>query len=59
MAPHLFPDTFNRREHPRVVMGIPVSYRIGKTIAAALALNLSTRRHGHPHQQAAGARHGA
>lgn len=41
MAPHLFPETFNRRENPRVVMGIPVSYRIGKTIAAALALNLS------------------
>jgi len=42
VAPHLFPETFNRREHPRVVLGIPVSYRIGKTIAAALALNLST-----------------
>ena len=41
MAPHLFPDTFNRRDNPRVVMGIPVSYRVGKTIAAALALNLS------------------
>jgi uncharacterized protein (TIGR02266 family) len=42
MAPHLFPETFNRRENPRVVMGIPVSYRIGKTIAAALALNVSS-----------------
>jgi uncharacterized protein (TIGR02266 family) len=42
MAPHLFPETFNRREQPRVVLGIPVSYRVGKTIAAALALNLST-----------------
>jgi len=42
MAPHLFPESFNRRVHPRVVLGIPVSYRIGKTIAAALALNLST-----------------
>ena len=41
IAPHLFPETFNRRGNPRVVMGIPVSYRIGKTIAAALALNLS------------------
>ena len=41
MAPHLFPETFNRRENPRVVMGTPVSYRVGKTIAAALALNLS------------------
>ena len=42
VAPHLFPETFNRRQHPRVVLGIPVSYRIGKTIAAALALNLSS-----------------
>src|SRR6185436_12393607 len=41
IAPHLFPETFNLRVNPRVVMGIPVSYRIGKTIAAALALNLS------------------
>ncbi|MEP6782154.1 MAG: hypothetical protein ABI983_00715 [Acidobacteriota bacterium] len=24
IAPHLFPGTFHRREHPRVVMGIPV-----------------------------------
>ena len=41
IAPHLFPDTFNRRGGPRVVMGIPVSYRAGGTIAAALSLNLS------------------
>ena len=41
IAPHLFPDTFHRRVDTRVVMGIPISYRIGKTIAAALALNLS------------------
>lgn len=41
IAPHLFPGTFHRREHPRVVMGIPVSYRIGKTITAALATDLS------------------
>ena len=41
IAPHLFPDTFHRRENPRVVMGIPVSYRIGKTITAAIAMNLS------------------
>jgi uncharacterized protein (TIGR02266 family) len=42
IAPHLFPGTFHKREHPRVVMGIPVSYRIGKTITAALAMDLST-----------------
>jgi uncharacterized protein (TIGR02266 family) len=41
IAPHLFPDNFNRRDSPRVVMGIPVSYRAGGTIAAALSLNLS------------------
>ncbi|MDP2389366.1 MAG: response regulator, partial [Acidobacteriota bacterium] len=39
IAPHLFPDNFNRRGGPRVVMGIPVSYRAGGTIAAALSLN--------------------
>ena len=41
IAPHLFPDNFNRRGGPRVVLGIPVSYRAGGTIAAALSLNLS------------------
>jgi uncharacterized protein (TIGR02266 family) len=41
IAPHLFPGTFHKREHERVVMGIPVSYRIGKTITAALAMDLS------------------
>jgi uncharacterized protein (TIGR02266 family) len=41
LAPHLFPDSFNRRGSPRVVLGIPVSYRFGNTIAAALTLNLS------------------
>src|SRR4029450_8788151 len=41
LAPHLFPDSFNRRASPRVVLGIPVQYRFGNTIAAALALNLS------------------
>ncbi|HTK29429.1 MAG TPA: PilZ domain-containing protein [Vicinamibacterales bacterium] len=41
LAPHLFPDNFNRRSSPRVVLGIPVQYRYGNTIAAALTLNLS------------------
>ncbi len=40
LAPHLFPDNFNRRLSPRVVLGIPVAYRFGNTIAAALTLNL-------------------
>ena len=41
IAPHLFPGTFHKREHPRVVMGIPVSYKIGKTLTAALAMDVS------------------
>ena len=41
LAPHLFPDNFNRRSSPRVVLGIPIQYRFGNTIAAALTLNLS------------------
>ena len=41
LAPHLFPDDFNRRLSPRVVLGIPIAYRFGNTIAAALTLNLS------------------
>ncbi len=41
LAPHLFPDSFNRRGSPRVVLGIPVAYRFGNTIAAALTLNIS------------------
>src|SRR5712692_106635 len=41
LAPHLFPDNFDRRGSPRVVLGIPIQYRFGNTIAAALTLNLS------------------
>ncbi len=41
LAPHLFPDSFNRRTSPRVVLGIPVAYRFGDTITAVLTLNLS------------------
>jgi uncharacterized protein (TIGR02266 family) len=41
LAPHLFPDNYNRRGSPRVVLGIPIAYRFGNTIAAALTLNLS------------------
>ena len=40
LAPHLFPDHHNRRGGPRVVLGIPVAYRLGNTIAAALMLNI-------------------
>src|SRR4029077_18114262 len=41
LAPHLFPDNFNRRGSSHVVLGIPIAYRFGNTIAAALTLNLS------------------
>jgi uncharacterized protein (TIGR02266 family) len=41
LAPHLYPESFNRRQSPRVVLGIPVQYKFGNTIAAALTLNLS------------------
>jgi uncharacterized protein (TIGR02266 family) len=41
LAPHLFPAEYNRRSSPRVVLGIPVSYRFGNTVAAALTLNIS------------------
>ncbi|HEY3384460.1 MAG TPA: PilZ domain-containing protein [Vicinamibacterales bacterium] len=40
LVPHLFPDNFNRRSGPRVVLGIPVAYRFGDTITAVLTLNL-------------------
>jgi uncharacterized protein (TIGR02266 family) len=40
LAPHLFPDNFNRRGSQRVVLGIPVAYRYANTIAAAVTLNL-------------------
>ena len=41
LAPHLFPDSFNRRSSPRVVLAIPVSYRFDRTLAGALTLNIS------------------
>lgn len=41
LAPHLSPGEFNRRGGPRVVLGIPVAYRFGNTIAAAVTLNIS------------------
>jgi uncharacterized protein (TIGR02266 family) len=41
LTPHLFPDEYNRRSSPRVVLGIPVAYRFGNTIATSLTLNIS------------------
>jgi uncharacterized protein (TIGR02266 family) len=41
LAPHLFPDNFNRRSSPRVIVAVPVAFRFGDTIATALSLNIS------------------
>jgi uncharacterized protein (TIGR02266 family) len=40
LAPHLFPDSFNRRASLRVPLGVPVSYRAGETIAGAVTLEV-------------------
>ena len=40
LAPHLFPDNFNRRTSARVALGVPISYRAGTTISGALTLNI-------------------
>lgn len=40
LAPHLFPDSFNRRSSPRVKLGVPVSYKVGQTITGALTLDI-------------------
>ena len=40
LAPHLFPDSFNRRLSPRVTLGIPVACRFEGTITAARTLDL-------------------
>ena len=41
LSPHLFPDLFNRRTSPRVVVGLSVSYRIANSIAVGVTLNVS------------------
>jgi len=40
LAPHLFPDNFNRRAGARVALGVPVSIRSGQTIVGAVTLDL-------------------
>ena len=40
LAPYLFPDSFNRRSSPRIVVEIPVSYRIDNAVTAAVTLNI-------------------
>jgi uncharacterized protein (TIGR02266 family) len=41
LAPHLFPEHYNRRSSPRVVLGVPIAYRIGNAISTSLTLNIS------------------
>jgi uncharacterized protein (TIGR02266 family) len=41
LAPHLFPEHYNRRSSPRVVLGVPIAYRVGNAIATSLTLNIS------------------
>ena len=40
LAPHLFPDSFDRRLSPRVAVGIPVACRFDDTIVAARIFDL-------------------
>jgi CheY-like chemotaxis protein len=41
LAPHLFPDNFNRRSAPRLPVEVPVAVRAGETVAGAVTLNVS------------------
>lgn len=41
IAPHLFPDSFNRRSSPRVALSVTISYRYEHTIASATCANIS------------------
>jgi uncharacterized protein (TIGR02266 family) len=41
LAPHLFPDSFNRRSSPRVALSVTVSMRIDHVIASAVSANVS------------------
>jgi CheY-like chemotaxis protein len=47
LAPHLFPDSFNRRSGPRVALSLPISWRVGNSIATGVTMNLAvdTRLH--------------
>jgi uncharacterized protein (TIGR02266 family) len=41
LAPHLFPDSFNRRSSPRVALAVTVSMRMDHVIASAVSSNVS------------------
>ena len=42
LAPHLFPDNFNRRTGPRVMLAVPVSFQAGPAISAATTFDVGT-----------------
>ena len=41
LAPYLFPEHYNRRSSPRVVLGVPITYRVGNAISTSVTLNIS------------------
>ena len=57
IAPHLFPDNFNRRGGPRLVTGIGVSYRTGGTDRGGAGAEPEPRRHRHPDVESAAPGH--
>jgi uncharacterized protein (TIGR02266 family) len=40
LAPHLFPDSFNRRTSARLAVGVPITYRSGETLVGAVTLDV-------------------
>jgi len=43
LAPHLFPEHYQRRLSPRVRLRMAVAYRVGNTITSAIVVNVSPR----------------
>ncbi|MEO7889680.1 MAG: PilZ domain-containing protein [Vicinamibacterales bacterium] len=41
LAPHLFPDSFNRRATARIPIGLPVTFRVGQSVAGAVTLDIA------------------
>jgi len=41
LAPHLFPDSFNRRIGPRIMLAVPVSFQVGQAITAATTFDVA------------------
>jgi two-component system chemotaxis response regulator CheY len=41
LAPHLFPEHYNRRSSPRVALGIPVACRSGASVSSTLTTTIS------------------